>query len=333
MRILITGGAGFVGSHLVEYLVRRGDEVVVADNQVTGSWNNLAGVQPEAALTRITHDVVEPLAIEGPLDAVLHMASPASPPDYIAHPIATLDVGTTGTRRMLQLAKEKSALFLLASTSEVYGNPTEHPQREEYWGNVNSVGPRSVYDEAKRCAEAYTMAFHRAGLNTRIARIFNTYGPRMRPEDGRAIPNFFAQALAGKPLTLYGDGSQTRSLCYVDDLVSGLVALLESGGPNPVNLGNPGEITMRDLAAKVAIACGRPPDDVEYLPLPLDDPLRRCPDITRARKTLGWEPVTMLEEGLQRTLEWFRSAFDGTSAGRVAGESGSAEGHRAVSSV
>jgi dTDP-glucose 4,6-dehydratase len=333
VRILITGGAGFVGSHLVEYLVRRGDEVVVADNEVTGSWNNLAAVQPEAALTRIRHDVIEPLAIEGPLDAVLHLASPASPPDYLAHPIATLDVGTTGTRRMLQLAKEKRALFLLASTSEVYGNPTEHPQREEYWGNVNSVGPRSVYDEAKRCAEAYTMAFHRAGLNTRIARIFNTYGPRMRPEDGRAIPNFFAQALAGKPLTVYGDGSQTRSLCYVDDLVRGLVALLESGGPNPVNLGNPGEITMRDLAAKVAIACGRPPDDVEYLPLPLDDPLRRCPDITRAREILGWEPVTMLEEGLQRTLGWFRSAFDGAPAGRVAGESGPAEGHRAVRSV
>ena len=333
MRILITGGAGFVGSHLVEYLVRRGDEVVVADNEVTGSWNNLAAVQPEAALTRISHDVIEPLAIEGPLDAVLHLASPASPPDYLAHPIATLDVGTTGTRRMLQLAKEKRALFLLASTSEVYGNPTEHPQREEYWGNVNSVGPRSVYDEAKRCAEAYTMAFHRAGLNTRIARIFNTYGPRMRPEDGRAIPNFFAQALAGKPLTVYGDGSQTRSLCYVDDLVRGLVALLESGGPNPVNLGNPGEITMRDLAAKVAIACGRPPDDVEYLPLPLDDPLRRCPDITRAREILGWEPVTMLEEGLQRTLGWFRSVFDGAPAARVAGESGRAEGHRTVSSI
>ena len=283
--------------------------MIVVDNEVTGSWANLSSLPDDSGVTRITHDVIERFSVEGPLDAVLHMASPASPPDYMAHPIATLDVGTTGTRRMLQLAKEKRAVFLLSSTSEVYGNPEEHPQREEYWGNVNPVGPRSVYDEAKRCAEAYTMAFHRAGLDTRIARIFNTYGPRMRPEDGRAIPNFFAQALAAKPLTVYGDGSQTRSLCYVDDLVRGLTALLDSHEPNPVNLGNPGEITMRDLAAKVALACGRPPDDVEYLPLPVDDPLRRCPDITRAREILGWEPVTTLEEGLEHTLDWFRSAF------------------------
>ena len=307
MRCVVTGGAGFVGSHVVEALVRRGDAVVVIDNELTGSWSNLAGV-PAESVERLTRDVVEPLEIAGPVDAVLHLASPASPPDYLAHPLATLDVGTAGTRRMLELARVKGARFLLASTSEVYGDPTEHPQREDYWGRVNPVGPRSVYDEAKRCAEAYTMAYRRSGLDTHIARLFNTYGPRMRPEDGRAIPNFFAQALAGQSLTVYGDGSQTRSMCYIDDMVRGLLALADSDESRPVNLGNPEEITVRELAVRVAVICGRPSDDIELLPLPADDPQRRCPDITRAREVLGWEPTTSLENGLPLTLRWFQTA-------------------------
>ena len=307
MRVLITGGAGFVGSHVAEQLVRRGDDVVVVDNMLTGAAHNIAALNP-GSCTLLERDVTQPLEIAGALDAVLHLASPASPPDYIAHPLATLDVGTIGTRSMLQLARERGARFMLASTSEVYGDPLEHPQREEYWGNVNPIGPRSVYDEAKRCAEAYTMAYFRAGVDTRIARIFNTYGPRMRPSDGRALPNFFAQALDGRTLTVYGDGSQTRSMCYVEDLVRGLLLLLDSSEHRPVNLGNPEEITMLELARRVAELTGVPGDRIEFLPLPEDDPQRRCPDITRAREALGWKPVTTLSEGLERTLEWLCDA-------------------------
>ena len=307
MRVLITGGAGFVGSHLAEHLVRRGDHVIVVDNMLTGDAVNLAALGSDAC-TLVEHDVSRPLHVDGPLDAVLHFASPASPPDYIAHPLATLDVGTAGTRSMLELARDKQARFMLASTSEVYGDPQEHPQREDYWGNVNPVGPRSVYDEAKRCAEAYTMAYHRAGLDTRITRIFNTYGPRMRGDDGRAIPNFVSQALAGKPLTVYGDGSQTRSLCYVDDLIDGITLLLDAAEHRPVNLGNPQEITVRALAQAVATICGAAVDSIEFLPLPEDDPQRRCPDITRATEVLGWEPMTGLREGLELTVAWVRDA-------------------------
>lgn len=316
MRVLITGGAGFVGSHVAEQLVRRGDDVVVVDNMLTGAAHNVAALNP-GSCTLLERDVTQPLEIEGALDAVLHLASPASPPDYIAHPLATLDVGTIGTRSMLQLAREKGARFMLASTSEVYGDPLEHPQREEYWGNVNPIGPRSVYDEAKRCAEAYTMAYFRAGVDTRIARIFNTYGPRMRPSDGRALPNFFAQALDGRTLTVYGDGSQTRSMCYVDDLVRGLLLLLDSSEHRPVNLGNPEEITMLELARRVAELTGVSSDRIEFLPLPEDDPQRRCPDITRARKALGWKPVTTLREGLERTLEWLCGAQSTPALERV----------------
>ncbi|HEX6539945.1 MAG TPA: NAD-dependent epimerase/dehydratase family protein [Candidatus Dormibacteraeota bacterium] len=307
MRVLITGGAGFVGSHVAEHLARRGEHVVVVDNMLTGNAGNLAALSTDAC-TVLHRDVTRPLEVEGPLDAVLHFASPASPPDYTAHPVATLDVGTAGTRSMLELARVKNARFMLASTSEVYGDPQEHPQREDYWGNVNPIGPRSVYDEAKRCAEAYTMAYHRAGLDTRITRIFNTYGPRMRGDDGRAIPNFVSQALAGQALTVYGDGSQTRSLCYVDDLVDGIVLLLDSSEHRPVNLGNPAEITVRQLARTVAAVCGAPVDRMEFLPLPEDDPHRRCPDIARAHQVLGWEPVTELTEGLQLTVRWVRDS-------------------------
>ena len=309
MRVLLAGGAGFVGSHLAEALVDRGDDVTVVDNLLTGSAANLETVS--GACTLVDHDITTPIEVAGALDAVLHFASPAAPPDYMAYPLETLDAGTQGTRRLLQLAAEKGARFMLASTSEVYGDPLEHPQQEDYWGHVNPVGPRSMYDEAKRCAEAYTMAYHRAGLDTRIARIFNAYGSRMRPEDGRAIPNFFAQALAGVPLTVYGDGSQTRSLCYIDDLIRGLLALLDSGESFPVNLGTPDEISIGELAAKVAAACGRPPDDIRFLPLPVDDPQRRCPDISRARQLLGWQPTTSLDDGLRETLAWFRSARGG----------------------
>lgn len=313
MRVLLAGGAGFVGSHLAGALAARGDDVIVADNLLTGSADNLAALNDSCTL--LHRDVAQPLEVEGPLDAVLHFASPAAPPDYLAHPVETLDVGTRGTRLLLELARDKEARFMLASTSEVYGDPQEHPQREDYWGHVNPVGPRSVYDEAKRCAEAYTMAYHRAGLDTRIVRIFNTYGPRMRVRDGRAIPNFFALALAGEKLTVYGDGSQTRSLCYVDDLVDGILRLLEAAEHRPVNLGNPHEITMLELARRVAALSGASTDDIEFMPLPQDDPQRRCPDIARAREVLGWQPATSLDEGLRQTLPWFRSAVGSAAAG------------------
>ncbi len=275
------------------------------DNFVTGREQNLDELTAAPGFTLLTQDVTGSVEIGGDVDAVLHFASPASPPDYHAHPVATLDAGTAGTRAMLELAKVKGARFLLASTSEVYGDPLEHPQPETYWGNVNSIGPRSMYDEAKRCAEAYTMAYLRAGLDTGIVRIFNTYGERMRPQDGRAIPNFMSQALAGEDLTVYGSGEQTRSLCHVSDLVRGILLLVASDEHLPVNLGNPEEITMLELAERIVALAGSK-SRVVFRALPEDDPRRRCPDISRARALLGWEPAVPLDEGLSRTLSWFQ---------------------------
>ncbi len=307
----MSGAAGFVGSHLAEALVRRGDEVVGLDNLVTGRRRNLDTVADHGAFSLVEHDVTQPVDITGPVDAVLHFASPASPPDYHAHPVETLDVGTAGTRCMLELATAKRARFLLASTSEVYGDPLEHPQSETYWGHVNPIGPRSVYDEAKRCAEAYTMAYRRAGLNTGIVRIFNTYGERMRPNDGRAIPNFMSQALMNEELTVFGNGAQTRSLCYVSDLVRGILLLLDSDEHLPVNLGNPEEITMLALAERVLALTGGD-GRIVFRELPEDDPKQRCPDTTRARTILGWEPTVALDEGLARTLSWFKNELQPT---------------------
>ena len=301
---MLSGAAGFIGSHLVRALLERGDEVVGLDNFITGRRENLEDLDASEGLTVIECDVSRGVDVDGAVDAVLHFASPASPPDYHAHPIETLDVGTAGTRNLLDLARSKRARFLLASTSEVYGDPLEHPQREEYWGHVNPVGPRSVYDEAKRCAEAYTMAYCRAGLDTRIVRIFNTYGERMRPNDGRAIPNFMSQALAGADLTVYGTGDQTRSLCYVSDLVRGILLLLQSDERRPVNLGNPEEVTMLQLAQRIrALVAGS--NSIVFQDLPEDDPKQRRPDTSRARAQLGWEPEVALGDGLQRTLSWF----------------------------
>ena len=305
MRAVVSGAAGFLGSHLVRALVQRGDDVLGLDNFVTGRRENLQEFDNSSAFTLVEHDVTEAPDIAGDVDAVLHFASPASPPDYHAHPVETLDVGTAGTRALLELAKSKGARFLLASTSEVYGDPFEHPQRETYWGNVNPIGPRSVYDEAKRCAEAYTMAYHRAGLDTAIVRIFNTYGERMRPDDGRAVPNFMSQALRDGELTVFGTGEQTRSLCYVDDLIGGILLLLDSGEHLPVNLGNPDEVTILQLAERIlALAGGR--GRIVFRDLPEDDPKQRCPDATRARDILGWAPTVSLDEGLARTLRWFQ---------------------------
>jgi len=276
------------------------------DNFLTGNSANLAHLRSHPDFQLVLHDVTNFIELEGPLDAVLHFASPASPVDYLEHPIPTLKVGSLGTHKALGLAKAKGARFLLASTSEVYGDPLVHPQPESYWGNVNPVGPRGVYDEAKRFAEALTMAYHRYhGLDTRIVRIFNTYGPRMRPHDGRVVSNFIVQALHGEPLTVYGDGSQTRSFCYVDDLVTGIVLLFERGDADPTNLGNPHEFTVRELAALVLKLTGSRSEIVER-PLPVDDPRVRQPDIGRVRETLGWEPKVGLEEGLRRTIDYFR---------------------------
>jgi len=308
-RTVISGGAGFVGSHLVDRLLARGDEVICLDNFVTGRKENVAHLAADARFTLVERDVTAPLRIDGAVDAVLHLASPASPVDYVRHPVATLEAGTVGTHQALRLALEKRACFLLASTSEVYGDPLEHPQRESYWGHVNPVGPRSVYDEAKRAAEAYVMAYHRAhGLDTRIARIFNTYGPRMRRDDGRAVPQFVTQALNQNIVTVYGDGSQTRSLCYIDDLISGLLLLLESDYVMPVNLGNPEEITIRGLAELVVRLCDSR-SSIALRALPEDDPRRRCPDISIARSVLGWTPSVPLAEGLASTISWGRQAW------------------------
>jgi len=306
MRVLVTGAAGFLGSHLCDRLLSQGHRVVGMDNLLTGNAANVAHLKDHPQFQYVLHDVTNFIEVQGPLDGVLHFASPASPIDYLEFPIQTLKVGSLGTHKALGLAKAKGARFLLASTSEVYGDPLVHPQPESYWGNVNPVGPRGVYDEAKRFAEAMTVAYHRYHkLDTRIVRIFNTYGPRMRPRDGRVVSNFIVQALKGEPLTVYGDGSQTRSFCYVDDLIEGIVRLFERGGPEPTNIGNPDEFTVRQLADVVLRLTGSRSPVVER-PLPTDDPKVRQPDITRARQVLGWEPKVPLEAGLRRTIEYFR---------------------------
>ncbi len=306
-RAVVSGGAGFIGSHLCEALLNKGMRVLALDNFITGSSSNLKVLEDKPDFEFRKANVNEFIDIEGDLRYVLHFASPASPPQYDANPIHTLKVGTLGTMNMLGLARAKSAIFLLASTSEVYGDPLVHPQPESYWGNVNPIGPRGCYDEAKRCAEAFAMAYKRAHqVDTRIIRIFNTHGPRMQVSDGRAVPNFMAQAIRGEPLTVYGDGSQTRSLCYVSDLVSGVLAVLERGDEMPINLGNPHEVTMLELAETI-IGLSGSSSKIEHRELPIDDPRQRQPDITRARTMLGWEPRVGLEEGLMKTLEYFRS--------------------------
>jgi dTDP-glucose 4,6-dehydratase len=306
VRTVITGGAGFIGSHLCERFLDRGDEVICVDNLITGTLENIEHLRRHDRFQFLRHDISHPLEIEGPVDNVLHFASPASPVDYLQVPIQTLKVGALGTHNMLGLAKRKNARFLLASTSEVYGDPLQHPQREDYWGNVNPIGVRACYDEAKRFAEAITMAYHRYHhLNTHICRIFNTFGPRMRLDDGRVLPNFMGQALRGEPLTVYGDGSQTRSFCYVDDLVEGVVRLLAVDFPEPVNLGNPHEVTILEFAKEILALSGSK-SRIEYRPLPQDDPKLRQPDISRARNLLGWQPQIDRHEGLKRTLAYFQ---------------------------
>jgi len=305
VRVLVTGGAGFIGSHLCDFLLGKGCEVVCMDNLLTGSLDNIAHIQDQRFVF-VEYDVTNFISIKGVVDYVLHFASPASPIDYLELPIQTLKVGSLGTHRALGLAKARRAKFLLASTSEVYGDPLVHPQREDYWGNVNPVGPRGVYDEAKRFAEAMTMAYHRVhGLDTRIVRIFNTYGSRMRLTDGRAVPTFLRQALRNEPLTVFGDGSQTRSFTYVSDLVEGIWRLMHASVNDPVNIGNPRELTLLELAKHVIRAAGST-SEIVYRSLPTDDPKVRQPDIGRARRLLGWEPAVELDEGLAKTLEWCR---------------------------
>jgi dTDP-glucose 4,6-dehydratase len=307
MRVLVTGGAGFIGSHLCDFLLARGADVVCMDSLVTGSLDNIAHIRDPRFLF-VKHDVTNFIVVDGPLDYVLHFASPASPVDYLELPIQTLKVGALGTHKALGLAKARGARFLLASTSEVYGDPLVHPQREDYWGNVNPVGPRGVYDEAKRFAEAMTMAYHRVhGVDSRIVRIFNTYGPRMRLHDGRAIPTFVRQALSGEPLTVYGDGSQTRSFTYISDLVDGIWKLMQAPVNEPVNIGNPREMTLLELAKQILRLSGSR-SEITFRPLPTDDPKVRQPDIGRARRLLGWEPTVEVEDGLRRTIEWYRQA-------------------------
>jgi dTDP-glucose 4,6-dehydratase len=306
MRTVITGGAGFIGSHLCERFLAEGHEVVCLDNFITGAQANIEPYRGHARFSFQHHDISRPLEIEGPVENILHFASPASPVDYLRHPIPTLKVGSLGTHNTLGLAKRKKARYLLASTSEVYGDPEQHPQREDYWGHVNPIGVRGVYDEAKRFAEAMTMAYHRYhGVNTHIVRIFNTYGPRMRLDDGRVVPNFMGQALRGEPMTVYGDGSQTRSFCYVDDLVDGISRLLFADFHEPVNLGNPNEVSILDFAREIRELSGSK-SAIEYRPLPQDDPRVRKPDISRARELLGWEPKVSRSDGLRKTLEYFQ---------------------------
>jgi nucleoside-diphosphate-sugar epimerase len=307
MRVVVTGGAGFLGSHLCDAIMARGDSAVCVDNLATGRPDNVAHLMGQPGFTFVEADVSSALDVPGPVDAVAHLASPASPPDYLRLPLETLAVGSHGTENALRLARRHGARFVLASTSEVYGDPAVHPQTEDYWGNVNPVGPRSVYDEAKRFAEALTRAFREThGVNAGILRIFNTYGPRMSARDGRIVTNFITQALNGDPLTIYGDGSQTRSFCYVDDLIRGIVSMIDCAESGPVNLGNPEEFTVADFAQLILRVTGSD-SPVEHLPLPVDDPTRRCPVITRASQVLGWQPQIQVEDGVRRTVEWFRS--------------------------
>jgi dTDP-glucose 4,6-dehydratase len=311
MRTVITGGAGFIGSHLCERFLARGHEVVCIDNLITGALANIAHLRSDPRFDFIHHDVSHHIDLDGAVDNVLHFASPASPVDYLQFPIQTLKVGSLGTHNTLGLAKEKKSRFLLASTSEVYGDPEQHPQTEAYWGHVNPVGIRGCYDESKRFAEAMTMAYHRTHqVDTHIVRIFNTYGPKMRLDDGRVLPNFMGQALRGEPLTIYGDGSQTRSFCFVDDLVDGIEKLLFTDFHEPVNLGNPNEITILEFAREILALSGSK-SDLDFKPLPQDDPRVRKPDISRARKLLGWEPKIDRHEGLQRTMAYFQARLRG----------------------
>jgi dTDP-glucose 4,6-dehydratase len=309
-RAVVTGGAGFLGSHLCRELLGRGWDVVAVDNLLTGRRQNVEDLLDADRFEFVEHDVIESLPVTGAVDAILHLASPASPPEYLAHPIETLEVGSIGTRHTLELAREHQARFLLASTSEVYGDPLVHPQPETYWGNVNSVGPRAVYDEAKRYAEALTMAFHRHyDVDAKIARIFNSYGPALASGDGRVVSNFLAQAMDGKPLTVYGDGTQTRSFCYVADEVGGLLALLDSDWVGPMNLGNPDEFSVLELAGIVLEVTGSD-SEISYEELPVDDPVRRRPDISLAQRELSWRPEVDLREGLARTYDWYRRERD-----------------------
>jgi dTDP-glucose 4,6-dehydratase len=305
-RIVVTGAAGFIGSHLCETLLARGDSVVGIDNLVTGDLSNIAHLRDQD-FQFIRHDVTQYIDVDGPVDYVLHWASPASPIDYLELPIQTLKVGSLGTHNALGLAKAKGARFVLASTSEIYGDPLEHPQKETYWGHVNPIGPRGVYDEAKRFGEAITLAYHRAhGVDTKIVRIFNTYGPRMRLRDGRAVPAFVSQALASEDVTVFGDGTQTRSFCYVTDLVRGILSLMDAQTNEPVNIGNPHEVTIEEIARTIVRLVGST-SKIVYRPLPVDDPKQRRPDITRARTLLGWEPTVGLEDGLRKSIEYFKS--------------------------
>ena len=314
MRAVITGGAGFLGSHLCDAMIERGWEIVCIDNLITGTEENIQHLANYPRFTFVRQDVTEVIGVDGPLDAVMHFASPASPDDYLKFPIETLKVGSLGTLHALDLARMHHARFLMASTSECYGDPEVSPQPEEYWGHVNSVGPRSVYDEAKRFSEALTMAYHRKHrVDTHIARIFNTYGPRMRLKDGRALPNFLYQALSGQPITVYGDGKQTRSFCYVSDLIEGILRLLDSEEHLPVNIGNPHEITILEFAERVRALTGGHAT-LTFRPLPQDDPKRRRPDITKAKRLLKWEPKVSLDEGLRLTLDYFQKKLAETRA-------------------
>jgi dTDP-glucose 4,6-dehydratase len=316
LQIVVSGAAGFVGSHMCDRLLAEGHTVVALDNMITGSARNIAHLESHPQFRFISHDVTLPIEIEGHVDAVLHMASPASPKDYLEFPIETLEVGSSGTRQMLELARKKDASFLLTSTSESYGDPQVHPQVETYWGNVNPVGPRSCYDESKRFAEAMTMAYHRKfGVRTNIARIFNTYGPRMKLNDGRIVPAFVDQALRGAPMSIFGDGTQTRSFCYVSDLVDGLYRLMQSSERYPVNLGNPREMTVLEFAGAIKQITGDK-TPMAYFPLPEDDPKQRQPDITKAQQILGWNPEVTLEVGLKRTLDYFSGLREPAMAGK-----------------
>ncbi|MCC7172879.1 MAG: SDR family oxidoreductase [Planctomycetes bacterium] len=319
-RALVTGGAGFLGSHLCDRLLADGLQVIAMDNLLTGDLSNIEHLFANPNFKFVKYDVTEFIYVEGAIDYIFHFASPASPIDYLEFPIQTLKVGSLGTHKALGLAKAKNATFVLASTSECYGDPLVHPQKEDYWGNVNPVGPRGVYDEAKRFAEAMTMGYHRYhGVKTRVVRIFNTYGPRMRLRDGRALPAFFLQALTNEPVTVFGDGSQTRSFCFVSDLIDGIVRLSRSEEALPVNIGNPHEITIREAAERVIQLCGSS-SEVVCKPLPVDDPKVRQPDITKARKVLGWEPKVSLADGLRMTLEYFKKAVAKQNAAKTNGK-------------